>query len=66
VAPGIIRTGPLVPVFTQEGLDQMIAGQPVKRCGEPEEIAAAVLFLASDQASYVTGQHLSVDGGISM
>lgn len=65
VAPGVVRTDALVPIFTQEGLDQMIATQPIARCGEPEELAHAVLFLASDQASYVTGQHLCVDGGIS-
>jgi 3-oxoacyl-[acyl-carrier protein] reductase len=39
---------------------------PVRRVGFPEDIAAAVAFLASDEASYITGQTLYVDGGISL
>jgi 3alpha(or 20beta)-hydroxysteroid dehydrogenase len=41
----------------------MIAGTPMKRPGKPIEVAYAVLFLASDEASYITGVELEIDGG---
>lgn len=44
--------------------EQMAQGTPMKRVGQPEEIAASVLFLASDQASYITAAQLSIDGGV--
>jgi NAD(P)-dependent dehydrogenase (short-subunit alcohol dehydrogenase family) len=66
VAPGPTETG-MLRRFT--GSDDrkagMIAGVPLKRAGEPQEIANAIVFLASDQASFLTGQILSVDGGKS-
>ncbi|HUD62389.1 MAG TPA: SDR family oxidoreductase [Acetobacteraceae bacterium] len=43
----------------------MIAGVPLKHAGAPQEIAKAIVFLASDQASFLTGQIVSVDGGKS-
>jgi NAD(P)-dependent dehydrogenase (short-subunit alcohol dehydrogenase family) len=43
----------------------MIAGVPLKRIGAPEEIAQTIVFLASEQASFLTGQIVSVDGGKS-
>jgi NAD(P)-dependent dehydrogenase (short-subunit alcohol dehydrogenase family) len=60
VAPGSIRTGPMT---DDEG---RIRGQtiPLGRIGQPEEIAAAVAFLASDDARYMTGQTIVVDGGL--
>lgn len=66
VAPGPVETG-MLNRFTG-GADRkagLIAGVPLKRAGAPEEIAKAILFLASEQASFVTGQIVSVDGGKS-
>jgi 3-oxoacyl-[acyl-carrier protein] reductase len=65
VAPGMVRTGALDRVFGEELLKTQLATQGVARLGNAEEVAAVVLFLASDEASYVTGQHWSVCGGLS-
>ena len=46
--------------------EKMLADIPLSRMGKPEDIANAVAFLVSEQASYITGQVLSVDGGMSM
>lgn len=69
VCPGLIETGMTKPIFDyakQRGTADRI-GQlnPLLRAGQPAEIAAAALFLASDEASYVTGQALAVDGGLT-
>ena len=53
----------LTPVESKERLEAMAARIPAGRCGEPVEVANAILFLASDEASYITGQLLCVDGG---
>ncbi len=65
VAPGYIPTD-LTNVLPQELKDGMIKMTPLGRFGTPEEVAKAVSFLASDDASYITGVVLSVDGGIVM
>jgi NAD(P)-dependent dehydrogenase (short-subunit alcohol dehydrogenase family) len=66
VAPGPTETGMLTRFTeTDDRKIGMIAGVLLKRAGEPEEIARAMVFLASDQASYLTGQIVSVDGGKS-
>ena len=65
VAPGMIRTGALDRVFGEDLLKTHLATQGVARVGDAEEIAKVVLFLASDEASYITGQHWSVCGGLS-
>ena len=61
VAPGIIRTD-MVAALPESMIAPMVAAVPLGRIGEPSDIANAFLFLASDLASYVTGEILSVDG----
>jgi 7-alpha-hydroxysteroid dehydrogenase len=65
VAVGSVATSALEIVTGDEGLTaQMEAGTPLRRIGDPDDIAAAVLYLASPAGSYVTGKVLEVDGGI--
>jgi 3-oxoacyl-[acyl-carrier protein] reductase len=69
IAPGLIETPQsLDPVNSlgPEGVREFAAGVPVRRNGQPEDIAHAFLFLASEEASYVNGQVLLVDGGVSL
>lgn len=61
VAPGIIKTD-MVAALPKEMIDSLIKTIPLGRVGEPRDIANAFLFLASDMASYITGEILSVDG----
>ena len=61
VAPGVTRTD-MVAALPKEMVDRISAGIPLGRPGEPDDIANAFLFLASDMASYVTGVTLKVDG----
>lgn len=63
VAPGIINTD-MVKQLPKEIIEPMINAIPLKRIGEPEDIASAFVFLASDNASYITGTILSVDGAM--
>ena len=64
VAPGVIKTRFAEALWgNPEILDRVLAQNPMGRIGVPEEVAAAVLFLASDAASYVNGEVLVVDGG---
>ncbi len=65
VSPGAIATSALdIVVQTPELHDAMVDGTPLRRLGDPDDIAAAVLFLASPAAAYVTGEILAVSGGI--
>jgi 3-oxoacyl-[acyl-carrier protein] reductase len=67
VAPGFIRSNPNTErqweSYGKEGQEKLIASIATRRLGHPEDIAHAVLFFASDYASWITGQTLSVDGG---
>lgn len=61
VAPGIIATPGSVHSFDAQAIDRLV---PMKRAGRPEEVADLVGFLCSDQAAYLTGQIISINGGI--
>jgi 3-oxoacyl-[acyl-carrier protein] reductase len=65
VSPGYIQTEMLTEI-DQAGLEAALRLVPMRRYGKPEEIAAAMAFLASDDAAYITGQTLRVNGGMSM
>jgi acetoacetyl-CoA reductase len=62
IAPGYIATD-MVKSIKEEVMKVILSGIPVGRLGEPEEVARAVLFLAEDQASFITGETLSINGG---
>lgn len=61
VAPGIIATDLAEGVFTKEMIERLV---PMKRAGTPEEVAGLVGFLASDRAAYISGQVVSINGGL--
>lgn len=69
ICPGLIETGMTERAFTyarEKGVEEKIGRlNPLRRAGQPEEIAFAALFLASDESSYVNGQAIVVDGGLS-
>ena len=65
VAPGFIVT-PMTDKLNDKQREVIVAKIPASRAGSPEEVAAAVVFLASDEAAYVTGQTLHVNGGMAM
>ena len=65
VAPGFIGTD-MTAGLPESVKEKMLTDIPLSRMGEPEDVANAVLFLASDQASYITGQVVNVDGGMVM
>lgn len=65
VAPGLIATD-MTKDLPEKAKEAMLASIPLGRAGQPEDVAQAVLFLASDNASYITGQVIKVDGGMVM
>jgi 2-hydroxycyclohexanecarboxyl-CoA dehydrogenase len=69
VCPGPTRT-PMLEAMAQEGgeklVDSLTRAVPMRRLGQPEDVAAAVTFLASERAGFITGQTLSVSGGLTM
>jgi len=66
VAPGFTMTPAVMKTRPQEWQGKVVSSIPLRRAGEPEDIANMVLFLASDEAKYITGQHYSVNGGVLM
>lgn len=65
IAPGFIQT-PMTDILSDEIKDAYLAQIPLKRFGTPEDVAKVVRFLCSDDASYITGQVIRVDGGMLM
>jgi 3-oxoacyl-[acyl-carrier protein] reductase len=65
IAPGLVETA-MTAKLTEEQLGKILAGVPAGRMGRPQEIAAAALYLASDEAAYVTGATLAINGGGDM
>ena len=63
VAPGVIDTA-MTNVLSEEILNRQMRNADIQRIGTPEEVAEVILFLASDRASYVTGQVIRIDAGI--
>jgi 3-oxoacyl-[acyl-carrier protein] reductase len=65
VAPGYVNTR-LTDVLPEEAQQAMLANTPLGRLGEPEDVAGAIRFLCSDEAAFITGEVLLVDGGLGM
>jgi 3-oxoacyl-[acyl-carrier protein] reductase len=65
VAPGYVKSR-LTDVLPEEATQAMLTNTPLGRLGEPEDVARAVRFLCSDEASFITGEVLLVDGGLGM
>jgi 3-oxoacyl-[acyl-carrier protein] reductase len=65
ISPGFIST-PMTDALTPKQVEQIAAAIPAQRFGKPEDVAAAVVFLASDEAAYVTGETIHINGGMVM
>jgi NAD(P)-dependent dehydrogenase (short-subunit alcohol dehydrogenase family) len=65
VAPGLVLTGPARGAFTPEELERNLEQLPLPRHGEPADLAAAIAFLLSEDAAWITGQVLAANGGVA-
>ena len=65
VAPGFIQTA-MTDRMPEKAREQLLGSIPLSRMGQPVEVATAVTFLASEEAAYITGHVLNVDGGLAM
>jgi 3-oxoacyl-[acyl-carrier protein] reductase len=65
VAPGFIST-PMTDALNEKQVEAIAAAIPVQKFGKPEDIAAGVVFLASDEAAYITGETIHINGGMVM
>jgi len=65
VSPGVIKT-PMLDCYSAEDLQALADETPLGRIGAPQDVAKAVKFLISDDAAFITGQNIVVDGGISL
>lgn len=65
VLPGVIATPMLFSFNSIEAIDHLKTITPGRRLGQPEEVAQAILFMASDESSWTTGHEIIADGGIS-
>ena len=66
VAPGFVATDMTAAFQDGDVVDQVLANIPLKKFGEPEDIANMVTYLASEEANYITGQVFTVDGGMTI
>ncbi len=66
VAPAFIHSPMTVPILTPELEEKWIKMYPIRRLGEPEDVAAMIVFLCSDRCGWMTGQTISINGGFSM
>ncbi len=67
VCPGAVDTPMLAPAFELPGFRQQLEERtPLRRMSSPDEIARPIRFLLSDEASFITGTHLTIDGGLTV
>ena len=66
VAPGFIQTAMTENLLKEGRLETLLSQIPLRRVGKPEEVASLVVYLASDEASYITGEVIRIDGGLGM